>query len=53
MLLYSCLSLRSSLMRFKIADLGSLRLYVLGVDVSTAFMCLSHKVTARFRVRLE
>ena len=27
-------------------DLGSLRLYVLGVDVSTAFMSLSHKVTA-------
>ena len=27
-------------------DLGSLRLYTLGVDVSTAFMSLSHKVTA-------
>ena len=25
--------------------LGSLRLYILGVDVSTAFMSLSHKVT--------
>ena len=49
-LLYSCLSLRFSLMRSRtawlIADLGSLRLYTLGVDVSTAFMSLSHKVTA-------
>ena len=26
--------------------MGSLRLYTLGVDVSTAFMSLSHKVTA-------
>ena len=29
-----------------IGDLGSLRLYTSGVDVSTAFMSLSHKVTA-------
>ena len=29
-----------------IGDLGSLRLYTLGVDVSIAFMSLSHKVTA-------
>ena len=28
-----------------IGDLGSLQLYTLGVDVSTAFMSLSHKVT--------
>ena len=28
-----------------IGDLGSLRLYTIGVDVSTAFMSLSHKVT--------
>ena len=27
-------------------DLGSLQLYTLDVDVSTAFMILSHKVTA-------
>ena len=27
-------------------DLGSLRLYTLGLDVSTVFMSLSHKVTA-------
>ena len=27
-------------------SLGSLRLYTLGVDVSTAFMSLTHKVTA-------
>ena len=49
-LLYSCLSLRFSLVRSRIArligDLESLRLYTLGVDVSTAFMSLSHKVTA-------
>ena len=49
-LLYSRLSLRFSLMRSRMAwligDLGSLRLYTLGVDVSTAFMNLSHKVTA-------
>ena len=49
-LLYSRLSLRFSLMMSRIAwligDLGSLRLYTLGVDVSTAFMSLSHKVTA-------
>ena len=49
-LLYSRLSLRFSLMRSRMAwligDLGSLRLYTLGVDVSTAFMSLSHKVTA-------
>ena len=29
-----------------IGDLRSLRLYVLGVDVSTALMCSSHQVTA-------
>ena len=29
-----------------IGDLGSLRLYDLGVDESTAFMSLSHKVIA-------
>ena len=49
-LLYSHLSLRFSLMRSRMAwligDLGSLRLYTLGVDVSIAFMSLSHKVTA-------
>ena len=49
-LLYSCLSLRFSLIRSRMAwligDLGSLRMYTLGVDVSTAFMSLSHKVTA-------
>ena len=48
--LYSSLSLRFSLMRFRMAwligDLGLLRLYVSGVDVSTAFVSLSHKVTA-------
>ena len=48
--LYSRLSLRFSLMRSRIAwligVLGSLRLYTSGVDVSTAFMSLSHKVTA-------
>ena len=46
-LLYSRLSLRFSLMRSRMAwligDLGSLRLYTLGVDVSTAFMSLSHQ----------
>ena len=45
-LLYSRLNLRFSLMRSKMArligGLGSLQLYVLGVDVSTAFMSLSH-----------
>ena len=45
MLLYSRLSLRYSLMRSRMAcligDLGSLRLYDLGVDESTAFMSLS------------
>ena len=49
-LLYSHLSLRFSLMTSRMAlligDLGSLQLYVSGVDVSTAFMSLSHKVTA-------
>ena len=49
-LLYSRLSLRFSLMKSRMAwligDLESLRLYTLGVDVSTAFMSLSHKVTA-------
>ena len=49
-LLYSRLSLRFSLMRSRMAwligDLGSLRLYTSGVDVSTALMSLSHKVTA-------
>ena len=49
-LLYSRLSLRFSLMKstmaWLIGDLGSLRLYALGVDVSTAFMSLSQKVTA-------
>ena len=49
-LLYSRLSLRFSLMRSRMAwligDLGSLRPYTSGVDVSTAFMSLSHKVTA-------
>ena len=29
-----------------IGDLGSLQLYTLGVDVSTAFISLSHKVAA-------
>ena len=29
-----------------IGDLGSLRLYTVGVDVSTAFMSLSQKMTA-------
>ena len=33
-------------MAWLMGDLGSLRLYNLGVDVSTAFMSLSHKVTA-------
>ena len=33
-------------MAWLIADLGSLRLYTLFVDVSTAFVSLSHKVTA-------
>ena len=33
-------------MAWLIGDLGSLRLYTLGVDVSTAFMSLSHQVTA-------
>ena len=33
-------------MAWLIGDLGSLRLYSLGVDVSTPFMSLSHKVTA-------
>ena len=33
-------------MAWLIGDLGSLWLYTLGVDVSTAFMSLSHKVTA-------
>ena len=33
-------------MAWLIGDLASLRLYTLGVDVSTAFMSLSHKVTA-------
>ena len=32
-------------MAWLMRDLGSLRLYTLGVDVSTAFMSLSHKVT--------
>ena len=32
-------------MAWLIGDLGSLRLYVFGVDVSTAFMSLSHEVT--------
>ena len=49
-LLYSRLSLRFSLMRSRMAwligDLGSLRLSTLGVDVLTALMSLSHKVTA-------
>ena len=45
-LLCSRLSLRFSFMRSRIGDLGSLRLYTLGVDVSTADMSLSHKVTA-------
>ena len=49
-LLYSRLSLCFSLMRsgmaWLIGDLGSLWLYTLGVDVSTALMSLSHKVTA-------
>ena len=52
MLLYSHLSLRFSLMRSKMAwligDLGLLWLYVLCVDVSTAFMSLSHRVTASY-----
>ena len=46
-LLYSHLSLRFSFMRstnLLIGELGSLRLYTLGVDVSTALMSLSHKV---------
>ena len=33
-------------MAWLIGDLGSLRLYTLGVDVSTAFMSLLRKVTA-------
>ena len=33
-------------MAWLIGDLGSLQLYTLGVDVSTAFMSLSHKMTA-------
>ena len=33
-------------MAWLIGALGSLGLYVLGVDVSTAFMSLSHNVTA-------
>ena len=49
-LLDSRLSLRFSLIRSRMAwligDLGSLQLYTLGVDVSTAFTSLSHKVTA-------
>ena len=49
-LLYSRLRLRFSLMGSRVAwltgDLGSLRLYTSGVDVSIAFMSLSHKVTA-------
>ena len=49
-LLYSHLSLRFSLMKSRmvwlIGALGSLRLYILGVDVSTAFMSLSYNVTA-------
>ena len=49
-MLYSRLSLRLSFMRSKMAwlmgVLGSLRLYTLGMDESTAFMRLSHKVTA-------
>ena len=49
-LLYSRLSLRFSLLRSRMAwligDLGSLRLYTLGVDVSTAFMSFSREVTA-------
>ena len=49
-LLYSHLNLRFSLMISRMAlligDLGSLQLYFSGVDVSTAFMSLSHKVTA-------
>ena len=44
-LLYSRLSLRFSFVRSRMAwlirDLGSLQLYTLGVDVSTAFMSLS------------
>ena len=47
---YSRLSLRVSFMRSKMAwlisVLGSLRLYSLGVDESTAFTRLSYKVTA-------
>ena len=50
MLLYISLTLRFSFMRQRMAwligDLESLRLYDLGVDESTAFMSLSHKVTA-------
>ena len=50
MLFYSHLSLFFPLMRSKMAlligDLGSLRLYVSAVDVSTAFTSLSHRVTA-------
>ena len=50
MLLYSRLSLPFSFMSSRMAsligDLGSLRLYDLDVDESTAFMSLSHKVTA-------
>ena len=35
-------------------DLGSLWLYILGVNVSTAFVSLSHKVTAKvLQVHLE
>ena len=33
-------------MALLIGNLGSLQLYTLGMDVSTAFMSLSHKVTA-------
>ena len=39
-------------MAWLIGDLGSLRLYTLGVDVSTAFMSLSHKVPQVPPVRL-
>ena len=49
-MLYSRLSLRFSFMRSEMTwlmgVLGSLRLYTLGVDESTAFMRLPHKVTA-------
>ena len=44
-MLYSRLSLHFSLMMSRVArlmgDLGSLRLYTLGVDVSTAFMSVT------------